>query len=972
MVLGVLLVLMSATQAMATGVNAWQTPQGAAYDPDTVLVKFVPGTSRVRAYDIARTVGLTELSYFPETDWYHLRVSPQSTVDETVASLMQNRAVASAQPNYYYWADDVFPSDPQFSYQWGLHNTGQTGGTPDADIDAPEAWAVNTSAAEVVVGVIDSGIDYTHPDLACNMWTNPGEIAGNGLDDDGNGYVDDVYGYDFANNDSDPMDDAGHGTHVAGTIGACTNNGDGVAGVAWSVKLMALKWLDSTGHGTTVNAVRALSYATRMGAKITNNSWGGVSYDVALRDEIANAAASGSLFVASAGNDHADNDAQPRYPSSFDLPNIICVAASTSTDDLSSFSNYGANSVDLAAPGSGIRSTVPGNSYAEYDGTSMATPHVSGVAALVWGAYPSLTYEQTKDRILSSVDPVPALAGKVATGGRLNLRTALGEIPTCDSSSYTTPESAGALADGETVAGLCGETQYYTVTVTSPSTVVWTMVPDSGDFDLYTSWTPEAVPTVSTYDCRPFSGTGQPESCESLELGPGRYYAMVQSFSGSGSYSIGVDVSPVAGPSCDSTSFTTPSSPCLLSDGETQQEMCGSEQYYTVTISQAGTVTWAMTPEGADFDLYTSWEPDVVPSGTAYDCRPYSGSGVQEICESPPLEPGTYYAMVRLYDGVGLYSVSVMTDYSGGPCDDTSFSDPDSAYRMSSGETKADMCGSFQYYAIAVTEPCDVVWTLNPQGGDFDLYSSWSPELVPSDTAYDCRPYFGGDDPEVCSSHVSSAGTYYAMVASYDQAGSYSISVRTISVPDDGFPDLTPQDWGFEEVMACVRAGIVQGYEDGLYWPDIGVTREQMAAYIARAHAGGDQYVPPDSAYPFPTYTDVLPGDPVYKYVEYLSACEVVTGYEGGIYGPHVLVDRGQMPVFISRARGWVRIGDDMTVPSDLYPDVLAGFWSGQAILACEVFGVVTGYEDGWYHPEWTVSRVMMAAYVARAFRLMS
>ncbi len=342
-------------------------------------------------------------------------------------NLSKDPRIEYAEPNYIVKADAI-PNDPRFNELWGLHNTGQTGGTPDADIDVPEAWDINTGDSNIVVGVIDTGVDYNHEDLAVNMWVNSGEIPGNGVDDDGNGYVDDIHGIDTINNDGDPFDDDGHGTHVSGTIGAVGNNSVGVAGINWNVKIMALKFLDSSGSGTTAGAIECLNYVILMrnnGVNIilTSNSWGGGGFSQALRDAIE---ATGILFVAAAGNDYlTDTDIEPHYPSSYDSVNILSVAATDNDDNLSSFSNYGLQSVDIGAPGSAILSTVPGNSYAFFSGTSMATPHVSGVAALLLASNPNLTFQELKARIMLSSDPVPGLDGRTVTGGRLNVHKAL-------------------------------------------------------------------------------------------------------------------------------------------------------------------------------------------------------------------------------------------------------------------------------------------------------------------------------------------------------------------------------------------------------------------------------------------------------------------------------------------------------------------------------------------------------------------
>ena len=353
--------------------------------------------------------------------------SIQGDVAEAIATYSNDPRLEYIEPNYTITLDATVPNDPNFEELWGLNNTGQTGGTPDADIDAPEAWDIQTGN-NVLVGVIDTGIDYNHPDLVNNMWVNPGEIAGNGLDDDGNGYVDDVHGYDFAYNDSDPFDGDGHGTHVAGTIAADGNNGQGVVGVNWEADLMALKFLNDSGSGSTMDAILAVEYATMMGAQVTNNSWGGGGFSQGLYDAIAAAGAADSLFMAAAGNNGGNNDAFPHYPSNYDLDNIISVASTTHTDSRSSFSNYGATSVDLGAPGSDIYSTWPGGGYNSIDGTSMATPHVAGVASLILAENPNLSALEVKEIILDSVDPIPALDGITVTGGRLNAFNALSSM----------------------------------------------------------------------------------------------------------------------------------------------------------------------------------------------------------------------------------------------------------------------------------------------------------------------------------------------------------------------------------------------------------------------------------------------------------------------------------------------------------------------------------------------------------------
>ena len=278
----------------------------------------------------------------------------------------------------------------------------------------------------MVVAVLDTGVDYTHADLAANMWTNSVEVAGNAADDDHNGFANDVHGYNFYDDSGDAMDDSGHGTHVAGILGATGNNGQGVTGVNWSVSIMSLKFLGADGSGYTSDAVRAINYATMMrtqygvNIRVINASWGGGGFDQSLSDAIQAAGSAGILVVAAAGNTPTNNDTAPQYPANYSLSNVISVAATDRTDHLASFSSYGPSTVQLAAPGVGIYSTYPGGGYTYLSGTSMATPEVAGVAALAWSAAPNATVSQIRNAILQGVDQLPALAGKVATGGRLN------------------------------------------------------------------------------------------------------------------------------------------------------------------------------------------------------------------------------------------------------------------------------------------------------------------------------------------------------------------------------------------------------------------------------------------------------------------------------------------------------------------------------------------------------------------------
>lgn len=421
---------------------------GPQFVPNEVLVKFRPGVAaadKVKARGLARATG-AEVITTPlmrqrgDGDLELLQLPPGMAVANAMAQLKSNFAVEYAEPNWIYY-HDATSNDTYYTNGslWGMYGSG-TSPANQYGSGAAAAWAAGkTNCSDVYVGIIDEGYMYTHPDLFANAGKNPGEMAGNGIDDDGNGYVDDVYGWDFDGNNNTIFDGAGddHGTHVAGTIGGVGGNGTGVAGVCWSVKLLDAKFLGNRG-GTTANAIKAVDYFTALKNKglnlvATNNSWGGGGFSQALQDAIERANQAGILFVAAAGNGGSDgvgdnNDSTPHYPSTYPNSNIIAVASITSTGALSSFSNYGATTVDIGAPGSGIWSTVPVSSkgkvvpgYASYSGTSMATPHVTGAVALYKALNPSATAATIKSAVLAAGTPATSLAGKTTTGDRLNV-----------------------------------------------------------------------------------------------------------------------------------------------------------------------------------------------------------------------------------------------------------------------------------------------------------------------------------------------------------------------------------------------------------------------------------------------------------------------------------------------------------------------------------------------------------------------
>jgi subtilisin family serine protease len=436
------------------------------YKEGELIVKFKSGITAASSEAAHKAIGAAVVKRYAIVPNLERVKLPQGTsVKDAVMSYMANPAVEYAEPNYIAHKLAVIPNDTFFGNQWSLQNLGTyAGGTPGADISATDAWSVSTGNHNVIVAVLDTGIDYTHPDLVGNIWTNSRETScTDGIDNDHNLKIDDCKGWNFVTciefddedcvtpgvENNDPFDDDGHGTHVAGTIGAVGFNNLGVTGVMMSVQLMPVKVLNAEGYGSFGDIEDGIDYAVTNGAKVINASLGGSEFQQSLYDVISAANTKGVLLVASAGNDGANNDLLPTYPASFNLPNIISVAATDQNDRMASFSNFGPLSVDVAAPGVYILSTVPTwwATYEGYglldfgDGTSMAAPHVSGLAGLLWGYYTHFTHPQVKATILRYVDSIPSLNGFIGTAGRINAYRAI--------SSLQTPESASSRALSE-------------------------------------------------------------------------------------------------------------------------------------------------------------------------------------------------------------------------------------------------------------------------------------------------------------------------------------------------------------------------------------------------------------------------------------------------------------------------------------------------------------------------------------------
>ena len=413
------------------------------YVPNELLIKFNPGFAdrdklqalKAISGSIAEKIFTKAMEHFGEKEGVYLIHTPIA-VANAINLIKLQKLVAFAEPNYVYHHDAV-STDPYFTNGslWGMYGDASTPANQYGS-QAAEAWGKgHTGSSSVYVGIIDEGYMYAHEDISANAATNPGEIAGNGIDDDRNGYVDDVNGWDFDSNDNTVFDgiDDDHGTHVAGTIGAVGGNSIGVAGVCWNIRILNAKFLGVNG-GTTANAVKAVDYMTdlktREGLNIvaTNNSWGGGGFSQALQDAITRAGNANILFVAAAGNSGHNIDATPSYPASYNNSNIISVAAIDNRGAIASWSNYGTRSVDLGAPGVGIYSTLPASSgniivssYGSYSGTSMATPHVTGAVALYASTHPGVSAATIKSAILSSVAATSSLRRKTVTGGRLNV-----------------------------------------------------------------------------------------------------------------------------------------------------------------------------------------------------------------------------------------------------------------------------------------------------------------------------------------------------------------------------------------------------------------------------------------------------------------------------------------------------------------------------------------------------------------------
>lgn len=515
-----------------------------SYKANEVIVKFKNNTSIKKLGSMNTTLGLSNLKVLNNQGTHVLKFSNNKKMSDVLRDLNASPDIEYAEPNYIYQPSTI--KDPLYKNLWGLKNSGQEileqVGKKGIDINVEAAWAKTKGDSSLVIGVIDSGIDINHPDLKDKIWVNPGEVPNDGIDNDKNGYIDDINGWNFYDKNNNLFirgEEDFHGTHVAGTIAAKANN-IGVIGVAPNIKIMPLKFLGPWG-GSESDAILAIEYAKAKGIKILNNSWGGEDNGQALKDAIKN---SGTLFIAAAGNDGMDTDSSPMYPAAYDLPNILSVAAINNKGNLSSFSNFGARSVDVAAPGEGILSTFPiieenySTAYEYLDGTSMATPHVTGVAALVKSVNPSYNPAQIKDAIMRTTTKLSSLTGKVSTGGLVNAGKAVNfeadsEIPGIAWKGVSIQSTLDSNKDKNDV---------YSIKLLKGEKLKTTLKGDAGtDFDLYLY--NESAKTVDSSDGIVASSEIANSSNETITFTApktGTYYLNAYSYKGTGKYTLAV------------------------------------------------------------------------------------------------------------------------------------------------------------------------------------------------------------------------------------------------------------------------------------------------------------------------------------------------------------------------------------------------------------------------------------------------
>jgi hypothetical protein len=956
-------------------------PAEPAFHPEHVLVRFKPDAS---ARDVNRAIaaqqGETLRTYSLVKGLNLIRV-PAGAVKRVIEALSKNPNVLYAEPDYELRALelDAVPNDTQFGSQWGLHNTGQSGGTVDADADGPEAWNLRTAGAGIVA-VIDTGTDYTHPDLAANIWTNAGETPGDGIDNDGNGYVDDVHGYDFCNNDGDPMDDHGHGTHTAGTVGAVGNNGEGVAGVCWTVKIMPLKFLDSGGSGSTSDAVSCLQYATQMGARVSSNSYGGGGYLQTFQDALVAAGAAGAVFVAAAGNDYGENnDVTPHYPSSYPASNVISVAATDRYDGLASFSNYGPTSVDLGAPGQDIISTAwPGQGYTNKSGTSMATPHVAGAAALLQGRLGNMTPASVVGYLLGGADPLPSLAGKCVSGGRLNLYNSLTLDPTVLRVFLQAPAAAFHSPVGQETVVLAAVNAGAPV----PGAAV-TASFSSGDPGL--TLHDDGVAPDATAGDGIYAGAWIPSVLGDVTI----TVSATKAGYTSGSASVSGVIYEASYCYDDTVSYaweeiSATGSPLALSDdgsayldteignfpfpfyGQTYTGVCVSANGCLYFESAYQSFTNGAIPGDFSVDRFIAglWD-DLNPGaggqvyyqvkGTAPNRRlivewynvPHYGNGTD----------GVTFEII-LFEATG----DILLQYA-----ETSF-----------GTTSYDR-GASATVGLQESALDGVQYSFNTAAvydGDAILFGSCGRRVSIQPTAVTAN--FG----ETFTLTVNASDA--TGLASFQFDLSYDGAPMTFLAPARA-GTLLPGDWVVESEQVSPNLLHVHGYSPSVtplaggagplvaldfHAAAPGLTPVELPSFLLGDTSGNPLDATAVAGSVTIPFIDVASNHWAYSYIMACLSGKIVGGYQNGSYRPLETVTRGQMAVYVSR--GIADLSERPGLPSytpplsPTFPDVGTGHWAYRFVEYASDQSVVGGYGDGTYRPDAEVKRDAMAVYVAR------
>ena len=791
-----------------------------AANPYAVLVTFRDGAASDDVADVLDEIdGRVVGAHRVEADGPQVHViETRVGLDIALAHLRSSAIVEAAEPDEVVEAD-VISNDTYAMLQWGLEG--------DAGIDIVPAWAAAAGAERVVVGVVDSGVDRTHPDLDGVMWVNEGEIPANGIDDDGNGYIDDLHGWDFADWDADPDDPNGHGTHVAGTVAAEIGNAAGVAGVAPNVEIMALRFLNTQGKGFTSDAIAALEYALDQGVEITNNSWGGGTYNVALKSLITDA--SDHLFVAAAGNDGIDIDVDRAYPAGYNAPNVLSVGSHASSGSVSSFSNFGRETVDLSAPGSSIVSTVPG-SYGYGSGTSMSAPHAAGVAAILKGIDPDLTATDIVDLLVDTTRwHDPSIIDVTRSGGHLDAARAAAAADPASPDVAIGPIAA-SVAEGSTVevsASAVGGVGDLT------ADIVWYVEAADGSFDGSAIGSGPSVSFVA-------GDAGRLRVRAEVTDGDGRWgIDTVVLESVGGVPSAPLDVAVVPGDRSLAVSWTAPESdggsPVIgyVATSEPHGVTCGSqttscviddlfnELEYTVTVvaltevgdgvpsSPVGPVSPAAPPgrptsvvvSPGDHQLFVSWQPPVDDGGAAIQEYVVSvspgGAGCVATndlgCVVDGLENGVAYTV----------SVSAVNAAGSGPSSAGPPATPSPAAGScdgsSDGSSFSDVADSS--YAAADVECLRVLGVTN--GTSATTYSPGA--VVPREQM---AAFLGRLYREITGEACAPVGS--------------------------SFVDVSPSSFAAADVECLRVLGVTNGTSATTYSPGAVVTREQMAAFLGR------------------------------------------------------------------------------------------------------------------------------------------